>query len=34
MPPGVLTMRRLEDDVLYGWRLRRVTRWAITEWLG
>jgi hypothetical protein len=23
-------MRRREDVVLYGWRLRRVTRWAIT----
>jgi len=29
-PPGVLTTLRLFEVVLYGVRLRRVTRWAIS----
>ena len=28
-PPGVFTTRRRLEVVLYGWRLRSVTRWAI-----
>ena len=30
LPPGVFTTRRLFDVVLYGVRLRIVTRWAIS----